>query len=137
MRAELNCIMVKEMEALRELLKLLDEQHNMLVKNDVYGLEDIVSRIQLSNKAVAEAEVERRRLAAGQTMSRLVETSSDAELDNNFRKIKMLLSELQLQKDTNELLIRQGLGFSTKMLSILNPDRNSKTYNSYGKLGKW
>ena len=41
-----------------------------------------------------------------------------------------------MQKDTNELLIRQQMGFNAQILNIINPRREIKTYNSYGNLSK-
>jgi len=58
---------------------------------------------------------------------------NNEELENNYRSIKKLLEEIQLQRETNELLIRQGLGFTTQMLNVLNPNKGPKTYNAYGK----
>lgn len=130
----LNDIIIRESEALKKLLLLLDKQHGLLVKNDIFGLEGIAQELQLTNKEVAEIEVERRKEAAGTSMSNVVQSFKDESLERNFRNIKKLLSDIQLQKDTNDLLIKQGLGFSTRMLNILNPDRNIKTYNSYGKM---
>ena len=132
----LNNIIIKEREALVKLLKLLEEQHNRLIKNDIFGLEEIVGVIQGCNKEIAEAEVERRKLVEGKSMRELINSSKDEVLDNNYRSIQKLLNEVIVQKDTNEMLIKQGLGFSTRMLNILNPDRNTKTYNSYGKMGR-
>jgi flagellar biosynthesis/type III secretory pathway chaperone len=132
----LNNIIIKEHEALVKLLKLLEEQHNRLIKNDIFGLEEIVGVIQGCNKEIAEAEVERRKLVEGKSMRELINSSKDEVLDNNYRSIQKLLNEVIVQKDTNEMLIKQGLGFSTRMLNILNPDRNTKTYNSYGKMGR-
>lgn len=134
LRDALNEIIIKEREALKKLLALLEEQHRLILKNDIFGMEAIVEKIQLCNKEIAEQEVERRKLVNGDGMSKIVNSIGDEELDRNFRSIKRLLSEVELQKDTNELLIKQGLGFTTRMLSILNPDRNVKTYNSYGKM---
>jgi flagellar biosynthesis/type III secretory pathway chaperone len=132
----LNNIILKEREALAKLLKLLEEQHSRLIKNDIFGLEEIVGVIQGCNKEIAEAEVERRKLVEGKSMRELINSSKDEVLDNNYRSIQKLLNEVIVQKDTNEMLIKQGLGFSTRMLNILNPDRNTKTYNSYGKMGR-
>jgi flagellar biosynthesis/type III secretory pathway chaperone len=132
----LNNIILKEREALAKLLKLLEEQHSRLIKNDIFGLEEIVGVIQSCNKEIAEAEVERRKLVEGKSMRELINSSKDEVLDNSYRNIQKLLNEVMVQKDTNEMLIKQGLGFSTRMLNILNPDRNTKTYNSYGKMGR-
>lgn len=131
---KLKSIMLKEKDALEKLLSLLEEQHKLLLGNNVFELEGMVSKIQEANKVIAELEVERRKETAGKEMIEFVKESKNLELENIYRNIKRLLSELQLQKDTNEALIKQGLGFSTRILNILTPDRNTKTYNSYGKL---
>jgi flagellar biosynthesis/type III secretory pathway chaperone len=132
----LNVIILKEHEALKKLLLLLEKQHGLILKNDIFGLEAIVEEIQNCNKEVAQVEVERRSLVKGNSMTALVQSFNDEEIDDNFRSVKMLLSELQLQKDTNEMLIRQGLGFSTRILNIINPNKTTKTYNAYGKIEK-
>lgn len=132
----LNQIILKESKALKDLLALLEEQHSMILNNDIFGLEAIVEKIQNCNREIAKEEVERRKLVGSDGMSKTIDTLGDEELDRNFRSIKKLLAEVELQKDTNELLIRQGLGFTSRMLNILNPDRNVKTYNSYGKMGR-
>jgi flagellar biosynthesis/type III secretory pathway chaperone len=134
MSEKLNCIIVKETEALNKLLAVLEEQHALLLENNIFGLEAIVSKIQLINKEVAELEVERRKETAGQSMNIIILDFKDETLDKNYRAIKRLLSDIEVQKNTNDMLIKQGLGFSTKMLNILSPDRNTKTYNSYGKM---
>ncbi|MDP4088227.1 MAG: flagellar protein FlgN [Bacillota bacterium] len=130
----LKDIILRETEALKKLLSLLEKQHDMLLKNDIFALEGIIQELQFVNKEVAEIEVERRREAAGASMSSVVQSFRDEELDISYRSIKKLLAQVQLQKDTNDMLIKQGLSFSNRMLSIVNPDRNVKTYNAYGKM---
>lgn len=131
---KLKNIVIREADALNKLLALLEEQHKLLLGNDVFQLEAIVEQIQAVNKEIAQIEVERRKETAGKAMSEIVRESKDLDLENSFRHIKKLISAVQLQKDTNDALIRQGLGFSTRMLNIISPDRNTKTYNAYGKL---
>jgi flagellar biosynthesis/type III secretory pathway chaperone len=128
--------MLKETDALKKLLSLLEEQYKLLLGNKIFELEGIVSKIQEVNKEIAEIEVERRKVTAGKAMSDLIRESKNIDLESSYRNIKKLVSELQLQKDTNDALIRQGLGFSTRMLNIITPDRNTQTYNAYGKLRK-
>lgn len=130
----LNEVICREHGALSKLLGLLEEQHDLLIKNEVNLLEEIVESINLCNKEVAEAEIERRKIVGANSMKDIIYEHRDEELDFNYREVKKLLHSLNVQKETNDMLIKLGLGFSSKMLNILNPDRTQKTYNSYGKL---
>ncbi|WP_294379276.1 flagellar export chaperone FlgN [uncultured Clostridium sp.] len=47
-----------------------------------------------------------------------------------------VLQDAVEKKNTNELLLKQQLIFTNKMLNIINPDKEAKTYNSYGNLSK-
>ncbi|MCY6959544.1 flagellar protein FlgN [Clostridium brassicae] len=130
--------MKKQSEALKGLLKGLEEQHEYIVKNDVFKMESCVEKIQKHNQNIANLELERRSILKEElkqkTMSGLIEEIDDKDLEKTFRDIQKLINEVKLQKDTNELLIRQGMVFTNKMLMILNPDRQAKTYNGYGKI---
>lgn len=127
-------ILYKEQNALVELLKLLDKQHKSLIDKDVFALEGIVDEIRLANKAIAESEVERRKLTGNKSMKDLVLNSDNKELDTAYRNIKKILHSITVQKDTNELLIKQGLSYTNRLLTIINPRREVKTYNSYGRV---
>lgn len=127
-------ILYKEQSALVELLKLLDKQHKSLIDKDVFALEGIVDEIRLANKAIAESEVERRKLTGNKSMKDLVLNSDNNELDTAYRNIKKILHSITVQKDTNELLIKQGLSYTNRLLTIINPRREVKTYNSYGRV---
>lgn len=130
---ELKVIMKDEYNSLGELLTLLDNQYSLIMKKDVFGLEKIVEDIKICNKKVAEAEVERRKISQGKAMKDIINASSDEELDNLYRSIAKLLEGISLQKDTNDLLIKQSLSYTNKILSFINPNRNTVTYDSYGK----
>ncbi len=136
MKEKLNNVMVQEIEAVRNLLLELEEQHRCIVVNDIFGMEACVDKIKQANKNIAYMEVERRKITESRAMTEIVEEFRDAELENNYYKIKQLLQEVVLQKDTNELLIKQGLSFTNRILNVLNPVREVATYNAYGKVKK-
>jgi len=136
MKEELNNIIVKEIEAVEELLRTLELQHKCLAENDVIGMDGCVAKLESCSRQIAEWETKRRQYTHGAPMSTVVNEASDEELENSYRKMKRLLEEAKLQKDTNELIIKQGLGFTAKVLNIMNPDRTPKTYNAYGKVGR-
>ena len=129
-------IIIKEKEELNNLLGLLEKQHAMVLAKDVFGLEALVDEIKAANKGVASMEMERRKIAGTKSMSLLVKESGDEETDREFREVKKLLEAIKLQKETNELLIRQRMSYNNQILNIINPSREVKTYNSYGNLRK-
>lgn len=137
-KLQLKELMLLQLKVFGVLLNLLEEQHLYIVKNDVFNMEAVVEKIQKCNQQIASLELRRRDITKGllenKTFGKLIEEMKDKELENSFKKIRGLLHEIQLQKDTNELLIKQGLSFTNRMLLILNPDRQAKTYNGYGKM---
>jgi flagellar biosynthesis/type III secretory pathway chaperone len=136
LKIELNNIIVDEIVAISKLLEALEKQHSCLVKSDAITLENCVKEIEECNRAIAAVEVKRRELTKGRAMGEIVDEIGDRELEDNYRNIRRLLEETRIQKDTNDLLIKQGLSFTNKVLSIINPSRTSKTYNSYGKVSR-
>ncbi|NMM61267.1 flagellar protein FlgN [Clostridium sp. P21] len=131
--SELNSVIVEEIKALQTLLSCLDEQFQYLTKREVFALDAVRSKIEQSSREVASFEMKRRSLTNGEDMNKIVHELKDKELEKNYRDIKKLLDSVVFQKDTNDILIKQQLSFTTQMLNFLNPDRGPKTYNSYGK----
>ena len=134
MIAELTVIIREQKEALKELLEQLDKQYKLIIDKDVFGLDKIVEDINLCNKKIAETEVKRRKITGNDSIIEIVKHSNNEELDTEFREITKTLHMLKLQKETNEILIRQGLGFTNKLLNILNPKKEANLYNSYGHI---
>ncbi len=136
MKDKLNEIMNKEYDALQKMLILLEQQYDLYIKKDIFGLEKIVEKIEKQNVEIARAEMERRKLVGSNSMKQLVFSFKDSALEQNFRRVKLLLENLRHQKETNSLLIKQGLVFTNKMLAVLSPKRNVNVYNNSGKIIK-
>lgn len=136
MMQNLNNVMLQEIQEVNNLLLELEEQHRCIILNDIFALEACVSRIKEANKRIASIEVERRKLTENRAMTEIILELKDENVEASYNKVKQLLQEVLLQKDTNELLIKQGLSFTNRILNILNPVRETKTYNAYGKVKK-
>lgn len=138
---ELIEIMNKERESLDNLLKILEEQYSYIIKDDVFKMDSIVEKIQNINGEVAEIELKRRNLVKdyikSKTFSNFIFEFNDDNLEEAYRKVKMKLEEVRLQKDTNDLLLKQSISYTNRILAFLNPDREAKTYNGYGKMKRW
>ena len=136
MKEELNNIIVKESEALQELIALLEEQGKLVLTDKVMDLEVIVPKIEACNRRIAELEMKRRGLTNGEPMSKIINEIKDDELESNYNNIRMLVENAIVQKDFNITQISQGLNYTNRILSILNPDRGAKVYNNNGKIKK-
>ncbi|AAO36258.1 flagellar protein FlgN [Clostridium tetani] len=134
MTQELNNIILGEIKAFEELLKVLDKQHEYIVKNNIFKMESIVDEIEENSKNIARYEMDRRKITKGRPMTEIIREYRDEELETNYRKARKLLEELNLQKDTNETLLKQGIVYANKMLQIINPNREAKTYSVHGKM---
>lgn len=136
MLLELKETIKNEMQAVEKQLSLLDKQNNLIMKNDAIKLEVVVEEIKLVNKHIAELEIAKRRILNGKNFKELVFESRDSELEELFRSMRKKVDLLKLQNETNSVLIRQQLSYTNKMLMILNPNKEAKTYNSYGNMGR-
>ena len=130
------CLIIKnETKVIENLLKLLEEQHSYIIKNDIFAMEACVEKIESCSRDIASCEINRRNITKDKSMKEVIENLDDEQLDKLCRDMNKLLFEVKLQKETNEILLRQGLGFTNNLLNRLNPDRSSnKTYNYYGKI---
>lgn len=133
---ELTCIIKSEGESLKKLLVLLEEQHKHIMSKNVFELDAMVEKIKVCNKEVAEQEVNRRKLVGNNSMISIINNSNDEDLDNVYRETKKIVEEVRVQKDTNELLIKQQMSYNAQILNIINPRRDIKTYNSYGNMSR-
>ncbi|GKU23552.1 flagellar protein FlgN [Clostridium folliculivorans] len=136
MYEELINVILSEKEALNKLLSLLDNQYSFILKKDIFGLDDVANKIQACNKEIAEEEVKRRKLVKSNSMKDVVFSSGNERLEESYRDILKLLEAVRLQKDTNDLLLKQQLSYTNQMLNYINPNREMKTYNSYGKMSR-
>ena len=127
-------IIQKETEALKGLLVILEKQYKSIINKETFELDAIVDEIKLANREVAKQEVERRKLLNGKKVQDIINESGNKELDRVYREIKMVLESIKHQNETNDLLIKQQLVFTNRMLNIITPKREKGTYNSYGRL---
>lgn len=134
MNKELYEIMQEETRVIENLISELDNQYKCIIKDDIFSMEDAVEKLQNISKEIATWEMKRREITGSRSMRVVVNELGSEELDILYRKIKKLLEEAKLQEETNELLIKQGLSFTNQMLNILKPNKETKTYNSYGKM---
>lgn len=130
-------VLMREQEKhLKQLYELLDIQKDFIINKDVFGLEGIVDKINECSKKIAREEVARRNLLNNKSLKEVVLNSNNDELKTAYIKISDTVRGVVNKKDTNELLLKQQLIFTNKMLNIMNPDKEIKTYNSYGSLKK-
>jgi flagellar biosynthesis/type III secretory pathway chaperone len=136
MEKELIKLMHDQEKDLTELFKLLETQYKMIMSKDVFGLEGLVDKINECGKRIAQDEVKRRNLTGEESIIGIVNNSNNKILKDLYNKIQVTLNAVILKKDTNDILLKKQIVFNNKMLGIINPTRDIKTYNSYGNLSK-
>ena len=133
---ELIKLIQSQEEELTKLLELLETQYKMIMSKDVFGLEGLVDKINECGKRIAQEEVKRRKLTGEESIAEIVNKSDNEELKKYYNEIKTTLNDVIFKKETNEALLKQQIIFNNKILAILNPNRDIKTYNSYGNLSR-
>ncbi|WP_040191240.1 flagellar export chaperone FlgN [Clostridium culturomicium] len=136
MNPELKLVMFEEKKLLHELLDLLDKQYEAIVDKELMILETLTERIEEAGKNLAAIEIKRRSLVKDDSFSELIENSNDIHAKEVYEEIKSILNNLELQKNTNDTIIKQNLFFTNKMISVIKPSKSTGTYNSYGKVGR-
>ena len=135
MRDKIFEIMNMEHDALENLLNLLEEQHRYIASDSLLEMEECVKKIQSASKVIAEIEMERRSLLGENSMKAVVNEIGDSKLSELYKDIRQQLESLSMQKETNELILKQKLSFTNQLLNAIKPNsKRSNVYNSYGKV---
>lgn len=136
MNSELKVIIFEQKKILQNLLKLLDEQYNLVLNKDVIALGKIAEDIEAEGKKLATIEIKRRNIASEEEFNNFIKNTDDEHITNVYNEMKELLTNLQKQKDINNTLIKQRLFFTNKMINVIKPSKSVNTYNAYGKVGR-
>ena len=136
MNSELKVIIFEQKKILQNLLKLLDEQYNLVLNKDVIALGKIAEDIEEERKKLATIEIKRRNIASEEEFNNFIKNTDDEHITNVYNEMKELLTNLQKQKDINNTLIKQRLFFTNKMINVIKPSKSVNTYNAYGKVGR-
>lgn len=136
MNSELKVIIFEQKKILQNLLRLLDEQYNLVLNKDVIALGKIAEDIEEEGKKLATIEIKRRNIASEEEFNNFIKNTDDEHITNVYNEMKELLTNLQKQKDINNTLIKQRLFFTNKMINVIKPSKSVNTYNAYGKVGR-
>lgn len=136
MNSELKVIIFEQKKILQNLLKLLDEQYNLVLNKDVIALGKIAEDIEEEGKKLATIEIKRRNITSEEEFNNFIKNTDDEYITNVYNEMKELLTNLQKQKDINNTLIKQRLFFTNKMINVIKPSKSVNTYNAYGKVGR-
>ena len=136
MNSELKVIIFEQKKILQNLLKLLDEQYNLVLNKDVIALGKIAEDLEEEGKKLATIEIKRRNIASEEEFNNFIKNTDDEHITNVYNEMKELLTNLQKQKDINNTLIKQRLFFTNKMINVIKPSKSVNTYNAYGKVGR-
>lgn len=137
MNSQLKVIIFEEKNIIKNLLTLLDEQYNFIIDKDVIKMDKIAKELDEVSKNLARIEIKRRNIMGSESsMKEVVEASNDEKIKQAYEEIQSTLKMIEIQKEANEILIKQRLFFTKKMINCLKPNKGIGTYNAYGQVGK-
>lgn len=137
MNPELKVVIYEQKKLFNELLKLLDEQYDLILEKDVKHLDKVSKKLETISSEIAKLEIKRRNLVLDNCdMSYLVEKSNDENIKEAFEEIRSTLKMIEIQKESNNTLLKQKLFFTKKMLNMIKPSQGVGTYNYCGQVGK-
>lgn len=137
MNPELKVIIYEQRKLFKELLNLLDEQYDLILGKDALLLEKVTKKLENASRDIAKLEIQRRNIVGSDfRMGSLVEKSDDKNIKEAYEEIKQTIKMIELQKESNQTLLKQKLFFNKKMLNMLKPNQGIGTYNYSGQVGK-
>lgn len=137
MNPELKVIIYEQRKLFKKMLDLLDEQYDLILEKDATLLDRVARNLESTSREVAKLEIKRRNIVEENTsMSSLVDMCNDENIKEAFEEIKSTLKMIEIQKDSNNTLLKQKLLFTKKMLNMINPRQGVGTYNYCGQVGK-
>lgn len=138
MNPRLIKIMSEELNMLESLLILLENQYNLLVsiEKDVVKISQIAEEIDSIIKNIANYEIEKKQILQGRSLNKVVEEYNDEKISSMYSKTLNLLDTIAMQKDANNVFVKQQLFFTKSMIRAITPKRNAEVYDNCGKIKK-
>ena len=97
MNSELKVIIFEQKKILQNLLKLLDEQYNLVLNKDVIALGKIAEYIEEEGKKLATIEIKRRNIASEEEFNNFIK--------NNFLRVNKCSFTLCLIISQSEIFV--------------------------------
>lgn len=134
MITDIKVALYEQKRILNEMLKLLDDQFVAIARKDIEKLNEIIPKLENTNKELATIEIKRRSICSEkEEFEEKIQSSDDENLKETYKNVKQILELVRHQYKSNEILLRKELMFTKKMINFIKPSDNmASTYNSYG-----
>ncbi|MCU9810288.1 MULTISPECIES: flagellar protein FlgN [Paraclostridium] len=137
MSPELKVIIYEQRKMFKELLNLLDEQYDLILGKDPTLLDKIARKLENVSRDIAKLEIQRRNIVGSDfSMGTLIEENDDKNIKEAYEEIKSTIKMIEVQKESNYVILKQKLFFTKKMLNVIKPSQGTGTYNYCGQVGK-
>lgn len=137
MSPELKVIIYEQRKMFKELLNLLDEQYDLILGKDPTLLDKIARKLENVSRDIAKLEIQRRNIVGSDfSMGNLIEENDDKNIKEAYEEIKSTIKMIEVQKESNHVILKQKLFFTKKMLNVIKPSQGTGTYNYCGQVGK-
>ncbi|MEN2258058.1 flagellar protein FlgN [Paraclostridium benzoelyticum] len=137
MSPELKVIIYEQRKMFKELLNLLDEQYDLILGKDPTLLDKVARKLENVSRDIAKLEIQRRNIVGSDfSMGNLIQENDDKNIKEAYEEIKSTIKMIEVQKESNHVILKQKLFFTKKMLNVIKPSQGTGTYNYCGQVGK-
>ena len=132
---ELIAFLTQQNRILRSLLACLEKEKQALIKEDAKVLLELIEEKKQYMETLDQVEKKREETYPGINLTKLKESGLlTPDLEAAGEEMKHLTKSISELQETNQLLTRQSLLYTNKIINILQGGRKP-TYNASGKVG--
>lgn len=120
---------------LDNMLNILAEEKNVLIKNDIEGIYQIAMKKEELKRRIEEIEKYRIEVWGNAKLKELIsllDIGEREEAEAVGEALERVVQEIQNANDTNTLLVKQSLDYARMMINTINPPKLSV----YGQNGR-
>ena len=132
---ELITLLEQQNKVMESILACLKKEKQALVGEDAKSLIEVIEEKKMHINLLQQVEDQREKTYPDMNLTKLEKAGLlTAELKEVGEEMKRLLKAMTELQESNQLLTRQSLLYTNKMISLLKGSQKS-TYDARGKLG--
>lgn len=129
-------VLREEKELLGKMLKILNKEKEILIRNDVVELQKVVEEKEELKKVIDQVEDRRHNLCGGRRLKEILpelDGKEREEIEKTGSQMEEIVHSIQEANNTNNLLLKQSLNYIRTVVNLLTPV-NPSIYGADGRV---